>query len=618
MFRGPFTRLAARFAIFWGIVLAPLGASARSDLIGPGECAIIVASRPSLVEARQYARQNAYLDVQGIFRSSNGWYAVSIGNTDKARSEAVIADMVRSGSVPGDTYCSNGAAYTGLVWAPGTNDSPTTGTRSARTSQTAPDAGDPTVDGSYSTEFHLPFDARPLSRDEKRFLQAGLAVSGHYNGLIDGVWGTGTHEAFERFSREELDLADVNLSAAVLGISVVTKLVDEEWNSEWFTNLGVSMLVPGSLITISTERDGSFRLESRDGSVTMQILAAEFGETVGFHNEVERRNDPGRELYRLRRDGLMVTAGQDGSVASFVRSHYDKVTRRWITLISASLVHDATGTPELMIASYAEGRGTLPSFEEGGHLENLMLALAQALEEREKSGTGDGQQVATAPPVAQPAPPRSGGEAAPESASGSGTGFYINADGHVMTNSHVVEGCDRLTVDGHPATVTAESESFDLAVLEPLRPRGSYRFLSFADQAARLNSDITVAGFPLAQLLGGLNITRGSISSIEGMGGDTTQMQITAPVQPGNSGGPIVNRAGHVVGIVVSKLDAAYALATTGDIPQNVNFGIRGAIGVLFAEINGIPITKTTASEEMQPEDLAERLQDATVLIECN
>ena len=88
-----------------------------------------------------------------------------------------------------------------------------------------------------------------------------------------------------------------------------------------------------------------------------------------------------------------------------------------------------------------------------------------------------------------------------------------------------------------------------------------------------------MAGFPLPSLLqNGINITVGNVSALAGLGGNTALMQITAPVQPGNSGGPLLDLGGNLVGVVVSKLDTVQAFEITGDIPQNINFAIQSAV----------------------------------------
>jgi hypothetical protein len=101
-------------------------------------------------------------------------------------------------------------------------------------------------------------------------------------------------------------------------------------------------------------------------------------------------------------------------------------------------------------------------------------------------------------------------------------------------------------------------------------------FAKLSAYPAQLNSDVTAIGFPLQGILSGLNVTRGSVSGEYGIGGSPDELQVTAPVQPGNSGGPLVNQAGDIVGVVSSKLNATKVADAIGDIPQNVNFAIRG------------------------------------------
>ncbi|MFV0409436.1 MAG: trypsin-like peptidase domain-containing protein [Paracoccus sp. (in: a-proteobacteria)] len=133
-----------------------------------------------------------------------------------------------------------------------------------------------------------------------------------------------------------------------------------------------------------------------------------------------------------------------------------------------------------------------------------------------------------------------------------------------------------------------------------------------------MNADITVAGYPLSGILSGLNITRGAVSSLKGVGGDAISMQISAPVQPGNSGGPAVDGEGRVVGVVVSKLNATQIAQTTGDIPQNVNFAIRGEMARLFMFQNGVePVIAEEGAPALDPVTLGKKLEAVTRLVEC-
>jgi serine protease Do len=95
-------------------------------------------------------------------------------------------------------------------------------------------------------------------------------------------------------------------------------------------------------------------------------------------------------------------------------------------------------------------------------------------------------------------------------------------------------------------------------------------------------------------------------------------MQISAPVQPCNSGGPVLNGAGQVVGVVVARLSDSYAIETFGSVPQNVNFAIRGEIAKLFLAQNGVEPTEMEAGPVLLPEELADRAQGFTRLVVCN
>ena len=109
------------------------------------------------------------------------------------------------------------------------------------------------------------------------------------------------------------------------------------------------------------------------------------------------------------------------------------------------------------------------------------------------------------------------------------------------------------------------------------------------------------------------------MSAIAGLRDDTRFMQISAPVQPGNSGGPLLDKWGNVAGIVSSKLDAlAVMVATGGDIPQNVNFAIKWAVARNFLESNRIDAIEGSVDKALEPTDLAERAQTVSVLIHCN
>ncbi len=152
----------------------------------------------------------------------------------------------------------------------------------------------------------------------------------------------------------------------------------------------------------------------------------------------------------------------------------------------------------------------------------------------------------------------------------SGTGFAV-AQQTVVTNNHVVRGCSNVQVmqgqSSYPARVLATDAETDLAALEV---RGaSLPPLELAAEQQELGEAVTVLGYPLANLLGSsLRVTTGIVSALAGVGGEDGTMQISAPVQSGNRGGPVLDASGAVAGVVVKKLDMRFGA-------ENVGFAVQ-------------------------------------------
>ena len=203
----------------------------------------------------------------------------------------------------------------------------------------------------------------------------------------------------------------------------------------------------------------------------------------------------------------------------------------------------------------------------------------------------------------------------------SGSGFLVGTKGEILTNYHVINKCDRLTVKHggteHGATVKAGDETNDLALLVAHSVKGFVSTLSVSPQT-RLGEIVQVAGYPLSGILSNdLNITSGNVSALAGLANNVTHLQITAPIQPGNSGGPLLDETGNVVGIVVSQLNAIETARYTGSLPQNVNFAIKVSVARMFLENHGVTYRRGTSDSKMSPEKIADLARGFTVAVQC-
>ena len=206
---------------------------------------------------------------------------------------------------------------------------------------------------------------------------------------------------------------------------------------------------------------------------------------------------------------------------------------------------------------------------------------------------------------------------------GSGTAFVINNDGHLLTNNHVIEGCSEITFQIRGSATTGVSlisanTSADLALLKidsfDANPA------KFAPSSSiQMGAELFVYGFPLADDLSAQgNFTNGIVSAASGLNDDMTQFQMTAPIQPGNSGGPVLNRNGNVIGVVVATANQDFFRQQRGTDTQNINFAIHGEVTKRFLESNNIAYEEASSEpKSLQLSEVARRAQEYTGILIC-
>jgi serine protease Do len=199
----------------------------------------------------------------------------------------------------------------------------------------------------------------------------------------------------------------------------------------------------------------------------------------------------------------------------------------------------------------------------------------------------------------------------------SGTGFFV-AQNRVVTNNHVVSGCTKAIQVRYPerasytATISGQDATNDLVLLHTEMPHlsvASFRFQPLLGEA------VATYGFPYSGILSSSgNFTWGNITALNGMKDDTRFLQTSTPIQPGNSGGPLLDMSGRVIGVVVAQLNAIGK-----SVPQNVNFAIQPSMVINFLSVKGVTpnLDNSSTGAQRPPSEVADMAKKFTVQIYC-
>lgn len=201
----------------------------------------------------------------------------------------------------------------------------------------------------------------------------------------------------------------------------------------------------------------------------------------------------------------------------------------------------------------------------------------------------------------------------------SGSGFIVSEMGHIVTNNHVIRGCETVKVH-HKGKILETSvievdKVNDLAVLQAdFSPSVIF---PISDNSTELMQDVFVAGYPFGEeVSSSVKVTKGIVSSLSGIGNNYSNMQIDAALQPGNSGGPILDEKGNVLGVAVSKMDLSLTIKKFGVVPEGTNFGIKSSVLKNFLQANGIEL-KEPIKEKVSRSELSKKITGGTLFLSC-
>ena len=278
----------------------------------------------------------------------------------------------------------------------------------------------------------------------------------------------------------------------------------------------------------------------------------------------------------------------------------DVIAYAWESLAQSQ---DASGSLQMKNFGFVQSM-TPTQIAEGQRLSSAWKKGQDIAREEQSRGTGDGTP-SFGKPVKQ----------------GAATAFFVSKTGQAITNYHAIDGCKEVRIPGREGVVnvTTSDSVNDLALLQVSGAISGTAVINPDQSKTRQGDDIVVFGFPLTSVLSsGGNLTPGIISALTGLGNNTNQLQITAPIQPGSSGSPVMNKNGEVIGVVSMKLSDSKMAKATGSVGQNINFAVNGqtlksfldAHKVQYSTGGLISLSKSTA-------DIADDARKWTTVVEC-
>lgn len=451
-----------------------------------------------------------------------------------------------------------------------------------------------------------------LQVDTRLWLQLFLTSAGHWPAVPNVTYSRRLFDATQQFqlsrgeaptgilTKPQIDQMLASASSVLTG-----------WRMRWVPHptRGRQLWVPIGLDLQATRTDlgvdlreprNRFRLKFNaiPSATVKATYDATLREMVGSGDTIN---------FKVLRNDFFVITGNQGRYSRYVRYHTDGDSilgfdmswsdddapvygNRLVTVISGSLWATMTGSP-------------FPTTQRGAYPWEKPTEPEVASQQR------------PSPTPSAPAP-----QEPPKVRFSTGSGFFVSKAGHVLTNAHVVKDCTTITVrpDGAiavAAQVLARDATNDLAVLKVAGP--VERALAIRP-SVRLGEGVAAFGFPHSDLLATTgNFTLGNVTALAGLRDDSRYLQISAPVQSGNSGGPLVDGSGNVVGVVTAKLDAIKMAEAQGDLPQNVNFAVKASLATSFLDANQITHDVGALGVKLEPADLAERAKKSSVFITC-
>jgi len=472
--------------------------------------------------------------------------------------------------------------------------------------------------GAAQRHFRANFDLA-----DRLLVQTFLVGAGYGNGVPTGDFSKRQYEAVQKFQADNGFIADGDLTPPQFEKLIA---LARPWFQSWgfrkifHPSRNIPLWIPAGLGLREMANDAGSKFEDPVRRVSIDFNS--FAATpipAAFALMTRLYEEKGAHIhYKVMKDGwFVISASTPDGVDHYLRYHQDGRNVTGFALLWNNANGDVHGERIAVLMS-----GALWATMTGGPAIDLPAPKPDAPKaDAPKADAPKPETPKPAPPPAASAKTAPPAREPDKDKFSTGTGFFISADGHFVTSAHVIAECASIKAKAEDgaildAKVVARDAINDLAVLkvDKLAARAAPLRANL-----RLGENVAAFGFPHADILATSgNFTLGNVTALSGIGDDSRFAQISTPVQAGNSGGPLLDRDGNVVGIVAAKLNALKLASEGGDLPQNVNFAVKTTMLVNFLDANRIAYLPATAAEKpLEPADLADRAKAMSLFIAC-